>query len=667
MKLYLDFETRSILDVKKVGAWAYASHPSTDITCMGFARDDGPIHLRRRETLSNYADYFHEGSLITAHSVQFEYAIWHFILHKRYGWPERLDPKLWDCTLARSLMCGLPASLEGCALALNANHKKDINGRQAMHETCKPEGFTSEGTPIWNENPDVLGRLYRYNENDIETERSIDKILPPLPVVERKIFELDLLMNRRGIAIDVQSCRAAVEIATKETDLLNAKLRQLTNGAVDSASRIQKMKRWIVTQGVKLPVKPNKKGELNEDKETLDKEAINKLLTVPSIPKFVMDVIKIRQEVAKSSVAKFTAMLQHACEDGRTRGTFQYYGAHTGRWAGRGIQPQNYPQGLDARDQETAIELLSDPTFFSHVFDGTTMYTLSGILRGMLIADKGKTLIGADYNAIEARIVFWLADEIGALSMYARKESPYLEMGKLIFNKIISKENAKEYALAKMTVLGAGFGMGWKRFQVQAINRGVEISDELAQHAIQTYRRHYMNVPKLWYEMQKAAIQAVLNPSGLFKCSKVTWTKDGDFLYCLLPSGRALRYFRPKIKIEDGLYEEQQVLRYWTSADEGAIKKECNGMLGQYRTWGGELVENVVQALARDIMANGMLKVENKGYPLVLTVHDELVAEVQTEKAGSIDDFTALMCETPIWAKTCPIAAEGWIGKRYRK
>ena len=638
---------------------------------MGFAfNDSNVIVLPGKEELQGGRIHErHDPFRIIAHSVQFEYAIYHFILHKRYGWPELLDPKRWDCTMARALMCGLPASLEGCALALKVPFQKDMDGKRAMYETCKPQ---KDGT--WCEDPEVLERLYRYNRIDVETERSLDKALRELPESERKIFELDLVMNRRGVAIDIESVKSAAAIAESETDRLNEELRKLTKGAVSKASRVAEMKRWIAAQGVKIPMKLAKPGpEAKDDKETLDKEAIIEILGRTETPKIVKDVVTIRQQVGKSSVAKFSAMLSASCADGRVRGALQYHGAHTGRWAGRIIQPQNYPQGFGHEDQECALALLQEPGLFASVYNGVGMQTLSNILRGMLIAGEGKSFIGADYNAIEARIVFWLANEIGALSMYSRRESPYLDMGRLIFGREITKKDAMEYALAKMTVLGCGFGMGWKKFQGQALARGVDISDELAQKAIKTYRDYYRNVVKMWYDTQGAAIRAVLNPKTSQPAAdgKVFWmmSRDRRFLGCCLPSGRWLRYFRPEVKIEDSPHGEQQVLYYWTAADAGALKTECNGMLGQYKTWGGELVENVVQAIARDIMVQGMLKAEAAGYPLIITVHDELLAEIGSTREPQVDlkNFCNLMCQTPAWAKGLPVAAEGWIGKRYRK
>lgn len=693
MKIHLDFETRSELDIKRVGAWAYAAHPSTDITCMCWAVDDNPVG-RYSGLQHGPRDWWRTpGSFrVGAHSAQFEYAVYHFILHRRYGWPAMLDPKLWDCTMARAYACGLPGSLAGVAMALRVPMQKDLEGQRAMFATCRPKGYTSEGRPIWNEDPATLAELYRYCGKDVETERAVDHALPELTPSERRVFEHDLVMNRRGVAIDVRTARQAVAIAGELTTSLNARLRELTGNAVDKATQLPSLKRWIAAQGVEVPtvekITTDDEGVSTiEEKETLDKEAVGRLTADPAVPQIVKDVLVVRSQVGKSSVAKYQKMLDVVCADWRARGTQQYHGAHTGRSAGRLLQPLNFPQGLVGAEQEQAILLLSEPSLFIATYGDRAMQTLSDCLRGMIVPAEGKVFIGADYNAIEARFVFWFAGEQRPLDGYARGESPYLDMARDIYGREISKKDTPvEYDIGKRTVLGCGFGMGWKRFketvrtQTAAKGTPVEVSDELAQRAVATYRDKYSRVVSLWYETQAAAIAAVQNPGHVGVCAGeriyYKMSRDGLFLMCRLPSGRLLRYFRPHVKAEETAKGERDVLYYWTAADERAIKTECNGMLGLYRTWGGELVENYVQASARDVMVEGMLAAEAAGYQMVMTVYDELLAEVPDPAFSSVllgqsesvvRHFEKLMCPDLVWNKGCPLAAEGWIGRRYRK
>lgn len=670
-KLYLDFETRSRVDLKTVGAWAYASHPSTDIICIGYGADDRPVKVFPFK--GEREPFFANHPIHIAHNVQFEYAIYHFILHKRYGWPELLDPKRWGCTMARALMCGLPASLEGAALSLRLPIKKDLEGRSALLKICKPQ---KDGT--WNEDKTLYERVYAYNRIDVETERALDKALPELSTEERRIFELDLAINRRGIGVDIAAARQAEKIAQALTEDLNQELYNLTGGAVSRASRVAEMKRWIVSQGVKVPTVVKEEVE----KETLDIEAVKDLIKDPTTPALVKKVIGIRQQVGKSSVAKFKAMLNTVCEDGRVRGVFQYHGAHTGRWAGRLIQPQNFPQGLIDDAQKAAIAMLGEGAgWFKAVYDSRSMQTLSDILRGMLIPSPGKVFVAADYNAIEARVLNWLAGEAWVLNLFERGESPYIRMAEGIYEKtgITKKTHPREYDIGKRSELGCGYGMGWARFQSNVYTEtskrgeGIELSDELAQKAVKVYRDAHKNVIGMWYEVEAAAINAVQNPEKWFACAsgRVRWAYDRQYLGCKLPSGRVLRYFRPSIEMEKNRFDViKPTLKYWTGAGEGAIKTDptTNGLLGEYRTWGGELVENIVQAVARDIMAGSLYRVDQAELSIVLHAHDEIVIEVaegRTEAAQlMLIDYMVVPFD---WAKGCPIAAEGWIGRRYKK
>lgn len=709
-KDHLDFETKSKVDLAKSGLWAYASDPSTEVICMGVAEGDGPVEVIRAPALRSpstcrWVGLAHSKSRIVAHNAAFEYAIYHFVLHKKYGWPELLDPTRWDCTMARALACGLPGSLFGLGLALKLPMQKDLEGKAALMKICKPQ---KDGT--WNEDPSLYETVYRYNAVDVNVERAADRQLPELSDNERRVFEADLRINRRGILIDLGSARKAAEIAGGLTDGLNSDLRRLTAGAVSKASRVAELKRWVAAQGVIIPTKVTIDKESNEEeiKETLDIEAVKDLLLAADTPESVKKVIRIRQQVGKSSVAKLKTMALCVCADGRFRGAFQYWGAHTGRWAGRLLQLQNFPQGLVGDAQEFAGSMLEHGVgFFQATFGDASMQTLSDLLRWMLTAAPGKVFLGADYNAIECRVLNWLAGETWVLALFGRCESPYLRMAEAIYEKKLPKtaDEAKkthkiEYEIGKRSELGGGFGMGWKRFQASTYTEtskkgeGLWLDDELAQRIISVYRKLHPKVVEFWYATEAAAIKAVQNPGQLFATAagRVLWGMSADkrFLCARLPSGRLLRYYRPSAELVEttrckkpecihmthnnvGLCPEKThkvELRYWTAAGEGAIRLDCMNTLGQYRTWGGELVENVVQAVARDIAANGILNVEAKGCPVVLHAHDEIVAEVDEDVVNdpkAIGFFEEVLCRTPAWAATLPVKAEGFIGARYRK
>src|SRR3990167_2053107 len=280
MKIHLDFETRSDVDLKKVGAWAYARHPSTEIMCMAYCLDGEtePHILTWADVQAPRATAFIKDALIVAHSAHFEYAIYNYILHERFGWPALWSPKSWDCTLSRAAMCNLPQSLNYCGAALNILAKKDLDGRAAMLKLSKPIGHDPlDDSPIYNESPALYETMYLYCADDVRAEMEIDKRLPPLPPGERAVFELDLLINRRGVCMDIPLARNAAAFAEKLTEDLNAQLSRLTNGFVDRATRVPALKAWLEAQGVK-------------DVTSLDKEALAALLARPDVSQPVKDV-----------------------------------------------------------------------------------------------------------------------------------------------------------------------------------------------------------------------------------------------------------------------------------------------------------------------------------------------------------------------------------------
>lgn len=654
MKFHLDFETRSAVDIKKIGAWGYAMHPSTEVLCLAVAQEGKEPSLYEGKRLHSWRWNLPEDAILVAHNAHFEYAIYNYVLHARYGWPAIWEPTRWSCTLARAAMCGLPISLGACAEALNLQTLKDLKGRSAMMKLCKPMDYDPiSGDPIYNEDPALYALLYPYCVQDVRTEMAIDAKLPELPQMERKVWELDLLINRRGVAVDTSLASKAATIAKDLTDKLNGDLERLTGGAVTRASRVQEIKRYIGAQGIAA--------------ESLDKAAVIALLEKPETPQKVKDVVRIRQQVGKSSTAKYAATLAAVCQDNRVRGALQYHAAATGRWGGRLVQPQNYPKGLGEEAQSLAIDAIEggDAEVFSLIYGDKAMDTLSGVLRGTFVAPPGKKLVVADYNAIEARVLFWLADDQSALETYRKGGSPYLDMGAFIYRRPISKtKDPLEYAISKMTVLGAGYGMGSARFIDQCKSQAnLVIPQELAQRAIKAYRQKYHLVPKLWSAMEAAAKAAIREPGLVIQVSKgrIRFGMDAkrEFLVCRLPSGRHLRYFRPAIKgYVHPLYGDREEVRYWA----GGLK----GTLEEFGTYGGALTENVVQAVARDIMANGQLEAEKDGFGIVLHSHDELVSEAG-ETPGVLEKLIEAMCRLPQWAQGCPIAAEGFVAGRYRK
>lgn len=698
-KLHLDFETRSRLDLNKVGVWTYAAHPSTDVLCMGISLPKNEPTVWDAEEVRNGKQF---GSCpefqgtVSAHNAHFEYAIYNLILHKRYGWPAMWEPSRWSCTMARALACGLPSSLDELGRVLKIKTPKDLDGRKLMLQMCRPR---KDGT--FNENLKDLARLYEYNANDVRAEMEVDALLPELQECERKVWEHDLTMNRRGIQIDLDFARAAAKTSEIVKDELSARLENITGGAVKAVTQVQGIKDYLKKQGVSLPIKHRR----GESVESIDKVGLVKMLLDPAVDPHCRQVIRLRQQGGKStSVAKYKQVLEMVGEDGRVRGTIQYHAAHTGRDGGRLLQPQNIPSGFEDADiQLRAVDLVKreSPSMFLLEYGDNAMDALSDALRGLIVAAPGKELFVADYSAIEARGVFWFADDHVALDCYARGESPYVQMANYIFKRddITKKGDPKEYKIGKMVILGCGFGMSWVKFRdsvfIETAKRGdpLVLSDELAKAAVKGYRDLHSPVVRLWNETADAAMKAIQNPGERFTCAggKIMYAMSNDrrFLICRLPSGRYLWYYHPSVKpltthwcpkghgrlevekemcfcpecgsshIASDIRRTKDEIHYWG-------KNPITKVWCELKTYGGALVENYVQATARDLMMNGRLKVGAAGFPVVLPVHDEVIAEV-LKGTKSFDEYLRILCDKPGWAEGYPVAAEGWTADRYRK
>lgn len=637
--LYIDFESRSTASIWDAGAYVYAFAKDTEVLCLAYAMDDDQVQLwiPGMPTPSVFLDAVLNGALFEAHNVFFERCIWKAIMTPMFGFPE-IPKELWRCSMAQCSAMGMPRALDKAAEALQVVEQKDKEGAVVMRRLAKSCDIPYATLVVTHDTD--LKRLYEYCKQDVRTEREISRKLPPLSDTELKVWQLDQDINMHGVQVDTVAVDNALPIIKTFTEDTNKDLFNLTNGAVSSVTQRDGMLRWMRTRGM-----------LDVDK--LTKLQVQEWLA-GTLPPEVRSALCMRMELGKTSVAKYDVFKSATSPDGRLRDILVYCGAGaTGRWAGKLVQLQNLPADRTGKfNIYEACRILQESPEDFPVFYPSVAEALSFCLRGMIIAAPGHDLIVADYATIEVRVLAWLANEAGLLDSFHHGRDVYIEMASRIFNRPMTKNDKPERQLGKQAVLGCGYGMGVIKFEATCKTYGMNIDAALADKAVSTYRSTYPGIPRYWREINDLFLATL-------KTGRVGWSRDKkigmglyrDWLLVKLPSGRHLSYYKPVLVGKDITYRTvNSVTRQWESV----------------KTYGGKLVENITQATARDIMAAAMLRCEPAGYPLVLSVHDELVAE-PVKEFGSVDDFVRIITTIPSWAKGCPIKAEGWRGDRYKK
>lgn len=655
-KLHIDFETRSTADLKKTGVHVYATDPTTDLWCAAYAIDDGPVELwvPGEPCPPAIVDHilFDDGPVI-AHNAPFERNIWRHILTPRYGWLE-VPLERWRCTMAMAYAMSLPGSLENAAAAVGLTIAKDMAGHRLMLQMAKPRRVDGKQITWWDQE-EKRQRLYAYCQMDVEVERQLEMRLAPLPAFEQKLWQLDRIINERGVKVDAPLCVRAKKIVADHTDKLNGELSRITDGHVTAVTNTGQIIQYLRTHGL--------------DTGSIAKDQVQELLAL-DLPPVVRRVVEIREEGSKASVAKIDALLNGMSADGRARELLQYHAASTGRWAGRRFQPQNIKRP-SFRDVDFAIDMLmSTDAETIDQFLGPPLSIVGDCLRGMVRADEGKKIVAADFSNIEGRVLAWLAGErwkVEAFHAFDAGEGP--DLYKLAysrsFNTPVDSVTKDQRQIGKVMELALGYQGGVGAFQSMAVNYGLKVSDEVADDLKTKWRSAHPKVVSLWSDLDKAAFEAV-DTGNVVHCGRITFKVSGSFLVMRLPSRRCLYYAFPTIVSRE---------MPWKDDAGNPISRECVGYWGvnsysrkweQQYLYGGKIVENAVQAIARDVMAYAMFRIEEAGYPIILTVHDEIVSEPAAD-FGSKEHFEALMREVPSWADGLPIAAKGFEAPRYRK
>lgn len=634
--------------MKRTGVYPYAKHRDTDVWCLAYAFDDEDptVWVPGAPFPERLKAHIEQGGEMRAWNAQFERIMWRDCCIPKHGFP-RVRDEQWFDTAAEAAAMALPRHLVDAANTLRVPAKKDMEGNRLMLQMCRPRKFDEDGNPIWWDDAKKLERLIAYCLQDVRTERAVFHKVNRLNDRERAIYLLDQKVNDRGIQLDYNLVTKAREIAGREVVKQNALLEEATGGLVTSVTKVAKLKEWLATQGIQ--------GDADGD-ISLAKKAVEEMLNDSDLlSPDVKQALESRQAASKSSLAKLDSMLDVVGRDSRLRGLMLYHGASTGRWTGKLVQPHNFPRGLDVKNVEQYI-----PT----VLDGDpneviTLPILSAMLRPMLTAAPGKALAACDFNAIEARGLAWLANDQALLKQFNGPPGyVYKAMGGVIYGKKPEEiiKPSDEYQISKNTVLGCGFGMGAAKF---AVTTGVD--EEFAEKCVKAYRSAYPNVPRYWERVNQAAINAVADKGVVYQVGHCRFLRRGGYLWIILPAGRALAYAAPKI-VERPVPWDKTDLR-------PAV--EFSGMNSYSHHWerltlyGGLITENIVQAVCRDLLADAMIRVEEAGHPVVLSVHDEVVSEVDPDM--NVKEYEKLMKEVPEWAEGFPIDAEGWVGYRYRK
>jgi DNA polymerase len=664
LPLYLDVETRSVVDLRKRGLHLYAENPLTDVWCACYAFGPGPIEtwLPGQPVPAAIVSHVAAGGWVWSHNAAFERMIWQHVLAPRYGWP--LVPyRSWQCTMARVYAMALPGSLDSAANAVGLDISKDKEGYALMLRMAKPRRLRDDGSPVWwDEDPKRLAALVRYCQQDVEVERQVHARVNDLRAQEYQIWLLDQIINDRGIRIDRELCEVARGLVENELLKLNDEIRQASGNAISTCASVAQITAFCKAQGV-------------EKVESIAADAVEELLARDNLPAAVRKVLELRALASLSSVKKIDALLEGACADGRVRGLLQYHAASTGRWAGRRFQPQNLKRPVN-HDQDTLIKLVRRGSAAAiEMVAGSVLEVVSDILRGMIVAAPGQQLFAADFSNIEGRVLAWLAGEdwkIKAFEAFDQGKGP--DLYKLAyaraFHMPVENVTKEQRQVGKVMELALGYQGGVGAFQTMAYNYEVKVSDKRADELKEGWREAHPKIVAFWHQVEACAIRAINTPGEIIACGKLSFLKAGSSLYMRLPGGRALCYPYPRVlPVPTPWGDHKLSVTYKSQVNPSnarkVIKDESNTKnWARVSAYGGLLVENATQAVARDAMAEAMLRVEAAGYPIILTVHDEVVAE---RAGGDVAEFQRLMETRPGWCLDLPVVAKAWTADRYRK
>ena len=658
MICWIDFETRSRCDLTSAGAYNYAQDPSTQVLCMSYAFGDAEVETWMPGQPFPDRVAHHRGQ-IRAHNAAFERMIFWYVLAPDYGFPEPALEQFY-CTAAQARAnCG-PGSLEDVGRFAGASMKKDHRGAQLIRALSIPR---PDGT--FREDAALLAEMVEYCEMDVRAMRAVSKAMRDLSDEELLDYHVNERINDRGVLVDTALCQAAVRYAGEELVEIEQTVREVTAGAITSV-RSPKMRAWVEhrvgPQARKLMV-VHKDGEA---KVSIDKNVRANLLVLAAenpdeVPPDVAEVIQCADDLWASSVAKFNRLAELAdAEDGRVRGAFVFAGgAATGRASSYGAQVHNFPRKCAAAPDDVRQAMVRGhqivPAYGKRVTD-----VLKGMLRPALLPAPGKVLIAADWSAIEARVNPWLSkSNSGAekLGIFERGEDVYKVNAAATFRVAVEDVTKDQRQVGKVQELACGFAGGVGAFAAMGRIYGINLPESEARKMVDAWRRaNSWSVP-FWQGLEEAYTRAIRNRGHEFSAGRITYLFDGQHLWYALPSGRVLCYPFARLEPEGVTYAKAS----WTPA---ADAKEWP----RARLWRGLACENVTQATAHDLLRHSMRRLEEIGLDVVLTVHDEIVIEVDRSKSDwAAEKLVEVMCKVPAWCHGLPLNAEVAVMERYGK
>lgn len=638
--LSIDIETFSKASLPSVGVYRYAADESFRILLFAYAVDGGEVQIvdlaRGEQIPGDVLDALEDPGVVkSAFNAAFE----RVCLSAHLG--HRLDPEGWRCSMVWASYAGVPLDLAGVAKALHLETEKMGEGKNLIRyfslpaKPTKANGGRERNLP--EHAPDDWETFKAYCKRDVEVELAITKRLHamPMPAREWDNYWDDQRINDRGVRIDADLATAAVDADNAGRASALEWMRELTR--VDNPASVTQLLAWLRSQGLQI--------------DSLAKADVAAALE--GARGDVAEVLALRQEMAKSSVKKYERMLACRCPDGRAHGLLQFMGAgRTGRWAGRLVQVQNLPR-QSISDLEAAADLVrTGHADMLETLWGSAPQVLSELIRAAFVAEPGSRFLVADYSAIEARTIAWLAGEQWVLDLFEAGGDIYCETGTRMFRQVVEKHSPLRQR-AKVAVLACGYQGGVGALKTMGGEK-LGLSEEEMADIVAAWRAANPKIAQLWWDINAAAI-AVIKDGGTRAVGRIRLAHDKGALIITLPSGRPLVY--PSPRIGENRFGGESI----THMGVGVNRK-----WGRIETYGGKLTENIVQATARDILAHAIARLERSGYPVVMHIHDEVVTEVP-EGRGSVEELCALMSQAPPWADGLPLAAEGFESTYYRK